>query len=233
MKALIVDDELRARRSLTNLLEGYCTDVEVVAAVGSVGVALETLREQRVDVVFLDIHMPERSGFALAELPELRGLHVVFVTAHAEHALRAFRVDAVDYLLKPVSVDQLRLTVERIRSRLSPQTHQAQGQFVFYANGSQQVVPLADLLYLEADGSYTRVVAVGASYLIAKPIGALSESLEAAKFCRSHRSYVVNLRHVVEIGPSSSPTLTLSSQEILPLSRSRRASVLAMMKADC
>ena len=231
MTALLVDDEARARRTLAALLEEFCEDVEVCAMAGSVSSALEAIAKQRPDVVFLDIHMPGQSGFALAEAPELADLPIVFTTAHADHAVRAFRVRAVDYLLKPIDVQQLRQALTRVRELIGDGVESAaRRQLIFYAGGQQQIVALDDVDYLMADGSYTYVVTGERKHLVARPLGDFTPNLEAAGFFRVHRSYLVNIAKVTSVGPSTAPNCTLRGERTVPVSRYRRNELLEALE---
>lgn len=231
LTALLLDDESRARRSLRTLLEEFCADVTVVAAVGSVAEAVEYLAAHRVDVVFLDVSMPEEDGFALAKRPEFADLNVVFVTAHADFALEAFRVNAVDYLLKPVNIEDLRTAVARVRKKLG----EAGGAGVdeaslrIFANGAHQLIPIDSIDYLEADGSYTYVVAGGTRHMVSRRLKAFEEQLGARRFFRTHRSYLVNLSRIASVGALASGTVTLTDGTVVPLSRYRRGGLLAVV----
>ena len=231
LRALIVDDERGPRESLRLMLTQFCEGVDVIAAVADVQSAITAIAAQRPHVMFLDIEMPQYGGFTLAEKPEFGDIATVFVTAHAEHALRAFRAEAYDYLLKPVSVDQLRESLTRVRQRVGPLPTAPVPRLSVFAGGRTLVYPLADVVYLEADGSYTHVVTTDDRQLVSRRLGELSEGLEASGFYRSHRSYLVNLRHVREVHPFAELSCAVSTGETIPLSRSRRAGMMEALGA--
>jgi len=204
----------------------FCPHTEVVGAVGSVQAAMDMLNSKQVDVVLLDVSMPEQDGFALAEHPAFADQPIIFVTAHAEYAVAAFRVKAIDYLLKPVNVAELRASLNRVRDLLADNPNQNRSALRFYANGEHHLVSLAEILYLEADGSYTYVVTSAHRYMVSRGLKDLGAGLEGKGFFRTHRSYLVNLQHVQRIGTA---TIHLSADLELPLSRYRRVALLEVV----
>jgi two-component system response regulator AlgR len=183
LRALIVDDEMLARARLRTLLQ-ECTDPlsRVDGEAGSAAQALELLKHQRFDVVLLDIHMPGSDGLALArtlrDMPDAPA--VVFVTAHAEHALRAFELDAVDYLTKPAR----------------PVQAEAADEFLAIQDrGRTERVPLAEVLYLKAELKYVTVRTLARSYIFDGSLSELEEKY-ALQFLRIHRNALVARRAV-------------------------------------
>ena len=229
LSALIIDDEERARRSLAALLDQFCDGVEVIGLAASVTEGLAALSDHPADVVFLDVSMPERDGFALAARPELADQAIVFVTAHADYALEAFRVNAVDYLLKPVNVEQLRASLERVRHLRGDEQAGRRPTLRFYAKGEHRVLPLSDILYLEADGAYTYIQTDTQRHMVSKGLKELSEGLVARRFFRTHRSYLVNLDHVAQVRSLADGSLLLDTGREVPLSRYRRAELLRVV----
>lgn len=198
LRALIVDDEPPARELLRRLLAVHA-NIEVIGEARSVAEAAEQCARLRPDVVFLDVQMPREDGFAL--LPRLTPPwpKVVFVTAYDEFAVRAFDVNAVDYLLKPVLPDRLARALWRIAApsgnETTPATTQLQpGDTVFLrTDQSLQTVPVASLTHVEAEENYTRVhVADGFSLLLRRTMAEWEALLPPALFVRIERSLIVN-----------------------------------------
>ncbi len=197
LRALIVDDEMLARARLRTLLEG-CTDPlsRVDGEAASAAQALELLKRQRFDVVLLDIHMPGSDGLTLAQtlrdMPDAPA--VVFVTAHAEHALQAFELDAVDYLTKPVRLSRLMVALQKIgRHRLPARPAQAEAPDAFLAiqdRGRTERVPLAEVLYLKAELKYVTVRTATRSYIFDGSLSELEEKY-GRHFLRIHRNALV------------------------------------------
>ena len=217
LRALIVDDEPLARREMRALLEDH-PRVEIVAEAGSADEADAALARlaasgEAPDVVFLDIQMPGRTGFEwLAGLDAAP--QVVFVTAYDEHALEAFRVSALDYLLKPVEPARLAEAVARLSRRdatpeasgaTSPEAPLGPDSRVFVKDGARMhLVRLGDVRLFESVGNYTRFVFTGAdgreeSPLVLRSLGALEDRLDPAHFARANRAQLVGLAHISRI----------------------------------
>jgi len=201
LRVLIADDEPLAGERLRRLLAGE-PDVEVVGECRSGRDTAAHVRALRPDLVFLDVHMPDGDGFAA--LRALGGARppVVFVTAYDEYAVRAFAVDAVDYLLKPVSRERLRQALARARDRAEPPPRGAappSADRLLLADGPRtRVVRAADVDFAAAEGNYVRVRAAARTYLVRDTLAALEARLGPA-FCRIHRQTLVNLARVREV----------------------------------
>jgi len=234
LTAMIVDDEAPARRRLVRLLEEIA-DVEVVAVVGDPHEALARLAEPPPDVLFLDINMPGLDGLTLAErakpLPA-----VVFVTAHAEHAARAFDLDSTDYLLKPVRPERLEEAVRKIRRRRQataapagpavPADEASTARVVAYERGTTVFVDARAVTRFRSSDKYTAFLADGRELLTEESLVALEARLAPFGFVRVHRAELVQLSAVkalrVDDGVHS---LRLDDDQIVPVSRRMAASL--------
>jgi two-component system LytT family response regulator len=201
LRVVIVDDERLARQGLRQLLADV-SGVTVVGEADCVRMAGELIAREKPDAVFLDIQMPGADGFSLLESLEVRPA-IVFVTAHAEHAARAFDVEAVDYLLKPVRPERLEAAVRRVRSGLGDgqgfsEGYQPGDRICFRTPQRTIVVPLAAVAALEADGDFTRIHLPGIPPLmICHPLGAYEKVLPAPLFLRLDRSLIVNADRIL------------------------------------
>ncbi|NTV86458.1 MAG: response regulator transcription factor [Burkholderiaceae bacterium] len=202
LKVLIVDDEALARSRLRRLLGDCATPGVLVAGEAANATdALEWLRRERFDLVLLDIHMPGADGLTLAQtLRELPGAPaVVFVTAHSEHAVKAFEVEALDYLTKPVRLERLQaalLKVERLLpARQAPAGGAAEDVLIIQDRGRTERVPLAEVLYFKAELKYVTVRTAAKSYILDGALNDLEER-HAGRFIRVHRNALV-ARHAV------------------------------------
>jgi len=198
VKVLLVDDEPLARLRLRSLLQD-CADpvAEVVGEAGDAAAARALLREQGCDLLLLDIGLPGADGVQLAAA--LRGLpqppSVVFVTAHAEHALRAFELDAVDYLTKPVTRERLRAALQRVAQRRRaaeavPLTADPARVLVVHDRGRVLRLPLADVLYLKAELKYVTLRTAAHSYVLDDALSELEQRV-GDSFLRVHRNALV------------------------------------------
>ena len=202
LKILLVDDEALARSRLRALLGDCTAPASVVAAEASDAVqAMSALQHQSFDAVLLDVHMPGADGLALAgliaRLP--RPPAVVFVTAHAGHAVQAFELDAVDYLTKPVRLERLRQALQKVERamqiRQAQKPEKAEETLLIQDRGRAERVPIAEVLYFKAELKYVTVRTAGRSYILD---GSLSE-LEArlgSRFMRIHRNALIARRAV-------------------------------------
>jgi DNA-binding LytR/AlgR family response regulator len=249
VKALIVDDEKPAREELQWLLE-QCEDVEVAGQAASAEGARDFLDRGdagEVDLVFLDINMPGVDGMRLAELlhekPADERPMVIFVTAYDDHAVDAFEVDAVDYLLKPVRLERLQKALERARGRLSDPPEPAAAapaaqnrsleRISVEDRGVYRVVPIDDILFFEAEDGIVVAATREDRFITDFSLKFLEDNLSADKFFRCHRSYIVRLDAIESIAPWGAGTyrLILSRDEDLgvPLSRSRASELKSLI----
>ena len=215
MRALIVDDERLARRGVILRLRKN-RDVEVVGECADGESAVQRILELSPDVVFLDVQMPGMDGFeVLRALPSGNLPAVIFLTAYEQHAIRAFEVHALDYLLKPVDDERFAAAIERVRQRISASSRikmadrlvqmleQTAGKYVSrftVKTGTRiQVVPVDDILWIGAAGDYAELHAGNRSHLLRETMSALEEKLDPAKFMRIHRSRIVRSAGIVEL----------------------------------
>ncbi|MDY4040893.1 MAG: LytTR family DNA-binding domain-containing protein [Collinsella sp.] len=228
LRAMIVDDEAPARSELRFLLE-QTGEIGTVMEASSVRTAIETLMGSRVDVVFLDISMPGASGMQLAEA--LRKLKtppvVVFVTAYSDHALEAFEVDAVDYLMKPVEEDRLARAIEKVLTRVKPlpETKTTSVERIPVEKGGRKVlIPVEQIRYIMAKDDYSCIFTDDDRFLSTTSLAQFEAKLSDFGFFRVHRRYIVNLANVedVEQQPSGAIQLGLADvEERIPVSRRR------------
>jgi two-component system LytT family response regulator len=217
LRVLLVDDEPLARAKLRRLLADE-VGIEVAGEAGSVAEARERLLAVHPDLVFLDVQMPGGDGFALIEsLPPAERPAIVFVTAHDEHAVRAFEVHALDYLLKPFDRERLRVALERARETLGRDEPAATDEqlrsmlaelrgeqphlerFVIRGVGRIVFVNAADVDWIEAAGNYVRLHLGKESHLLRETMSSLETRLDPKVFARIHRSTIVNIDRIREL----------------------------------
>jgi two-component system LytT family response regulator len=224
MKVAIIDDERLARNDLRRLL-GEHAHLQVVAEAASVAEGLRAIGAMAPELVFLDIQMPDGSGFDL-----LRALDdppaVIFTTAFDEHALRAFNVNALDYLLKPIEPQRLAQALAKIGPTAAemsdPKAAPPDGK-VFIQDGERcWFVALDRIVLFESEGNYTRVYFDQHRPLLLRSLNQLEERLDAQHFMRTSRRQIVNMRFVVDIGTSPSGSLALTLEGGLRVEMSRR-----------
>lgn len=218
LRLLVVDDERPVLDELTFLLHRDERVGDVLTA-DSGTQALQLLREREFDAVFLDIAMPGLSGLDLAAvLARFRvAPSVVFVTAHAEHAVEAFDLNAVDYLLKPVREERLREAVRRVSD--GGASAPVDDTIAVELAGVTRLVARSDVRFVEAQGDYSRLHTAAGSHLVRLPISSLEERWRDAGFLRIHRSLLVALRHVEEIHEDDGHVAVLVGGRELQVSR--------------
>ncbi len=239
MKTLIVDDERLARQELKNLLS-QVDDIEIIGEATEADEALELIEEKKPELVFLDIQMPGKDGFQLLE--ELTfSPKVVFVTAYDEYAIKAFEVNALDYLVKPVNTDRLKEAVQKVKQSLESEgTKDSKGSSssltgedqVFLKDGDKcWFVALKDIRMFESDGNYVKVYFHKFRPLIHKSLNALEEKLDKREFFRASRKYIINLRWVenIESWFNGGLMVTLKGGERLEISRRQAVKFKEMM----
>ncbi|MFL5762400.1 MAG: LytR/AlgR family response regulator transcription factor [Bacteroidia bacterium] len=206
MKAVVIDDERLARQELKSLLSAY-PEIQVVGEASNVETGIESIKQLKPDVIFLDIQMPGKNGFELLE--EISGVpEVVFVTAYDEHAIRAFEVNALDYLLKPVQPNRLAETVKKILNKESSEKQESREQTmplndtdqVFVKDGEKcWFVKLSEIRLFESEGNYVRIYFDKNRPLILRSLNNLDERLNNRTFFRASRKHIINLKWVESI----------------------------------
>jgi two-component system response regulator LytT len=230
LKAIIVDDEAPARSELRYLLDEIGT-VEVVAEAASVREAIEKMQIHPIDVIFLDVNMPEVNGVQFAEaLQHLKNPPaVIFVTAYSEHALEGFKVHAVDYLVKPVETDRLRQAVARANEYVTLHVKAAQSERIPVEKGGKKIlIPIDSIRFVMARDDYAYLQTDTDRYFSTVSLAQLEKRLGRHGFFRAHRGYLVNLELVEEVEPVSGGTLLLTMNGIdekVPVSRRRVSSI--------
>jgi two-component system LytT family response regulator len=242
MRALVIDDERLARKELINLLNQLET-VEVVGEAVNVDDAKEKIDQLQPDVIFLDIQMPEKTGFDLLE--ELDNLpHVIFTTAYDEYALKAFQVNALDYLLKPIEPKRLEDAVLKLQGKmegiakreeqegLGSQKKLTLEDQVFVKDGDRcWFVRLSNVRLFESDGNYIKVYFDNFKPMIHKSLNALDERLDEKSFFRASRKHIINLGWVEAIEPwfNGGLVVTLKGGDRIEVSRRQAARFKEMM----
>ncbi|PRC93835.1 LytR/AlgR family response regulator transcription factor [Solimicrobium silvestre] len=223
MKIILIDDEHLARMELRRLLAVYA-DCEIVAEAANIEEAQRAIEEHKPDLIFLDVQMPDGSGFDL--LDQLESVpEVIFTTAFDSYALRAFEVNALDYLQKPISAERLTQALKRVRSKINEAKPAllASSSKIFIKDGERcWLVALEKIALFESEGNYTRVYFDQHRPLLLRSLNQLEQRLDATQFIRASRRFIVNLQFVEHIGPSAASGLVFTLQNGLSVEMSRR-----------
>lgn len=232
MNVLIVDDERKSRESLSSLLAEYCPDVRVTGVAANIEEASHQIREKKPDTVFLDIMMPGGTGFQLLEQLSPIPFHVIFTTSYNQYAIQAIRFSAIDYLLKPVVSEELRVAVNSARSKnracnreerislLRKSISEGLEKIAFPTMEGFHFVAADEIEFCEADNNYTRIYLLNKSQIfVSKTLKDVEALLCDMGFFRIHQSYLVNLMFIKKFVKSNSSLITQSGKELSVSSR--------------
>lgn len=231
IKTIIIDDERPARAELKKLLQDFA-EIDIIGEAQNSKEAMEKITELEPDLIFLDIQMPGKNGFELLQELE-RTPKVIFTTAYDEYALKAFEVNALDYLLKPVEGKRLSEAINKLKQNIAAQKAQKeeknlltdQDQFFVKDGDKCWFVKLADVRLFESVGNYAKVYFDNYKPLILKSLNSLEERLDERYFFRVNRKHIVNLKWVEKIEPYFNGGLLLELRDGEKIEVSRRQSV--------
>lgn len=247
LQSIIVDDELNSRENLKILINEFCPDVEVVGLSQSAEEARAMIAQTNPDVVFLDIAMPTEDGFSLLKSLPDRNFSVVFTTAHNEYALQAFKQNAVDYLEKPINIEDLRNSIVKVHqyqatgdnktqdsidTLLRESTSQAD-KITIPTKGGFLIAHNEEVISLDASDNYTVIhLTEGREYVSSKNIKVFENNLNPEVFFRVHKSHIVNVRHhLKEFSRSEGNYVKLSNGKYVPVSRRKVSAFLEHLHA--
>jgi two-component system LytT family response regulator len=231
MRTIIVDDERPAREELIYLLKSF-PEINVVGEAGDPISAVRLIQQEQPDVVFLDIRMPGGTGFEVLEKLEPPFPFVIFTTAYECHAIQAFEVDALDYLLKPIESSRLELAIQKLRRQIQaraeagPAGISIEDRVFLRQDDRAWFIPVRDIIRLEADGNYTQVYFIKGKALLLRSLSSLEEKLPSQIFFRINRSEMINLTCIKDIEPWFSGGLKVTLNNGTSLEMSRRQAQL-------
>lgn len=242
--AIVVDDELKGRQFLKQLVEKFVPQVKMVGEAASAKEALELINATQPDLVFLDIEMPGQSGIEMLRQMQQIDFSVVFVTAFNRYAVEAFRLGAIDYLLKPVSPSDLQQAVERVENNRNIQSQNRIRLNEFSKSYGQpftkitipslqgfEFIDFSDIIYLQSDSNYTRVKLKDGKLIMAtRLLGDFEEMLAPHNFFRIHKSYVINLAHMRKYTKGDGGTVMMTDGSEMDVSRRIKESFLQRIR---
>jgi two-component system LytT family response regulator len=246
MKVLIVDDESKARSLLNTMLIEYCEDDLEIFQAESLKVCLEIIKKEVIDLVFLDIEMPQFSGLQLFEFisPEDINFEIVFTTAYSEYAIQAFEFSAIDYLLKPLRPNKIVDTLAKAKKAISQNQVQLRllelkralnsekfSKLALPVEDGVEFVKLSDIFACEADGMYTKFyLSDNKTTLISKPLKYFTDLLENREmFYKPHRSHLVNLSYLNKIVKKDGTYIELENKMRIPVSKEKKDDLLRII----
>ncbi|MCX6235488.1 MAG: LytTR family DNA-binding domain-containing protein [Bacteroidetes bacterium] len=243
LRTVIIDDEAHARETLARLLTVHCPQVKLIGEAGSVASGLKAIRELHPQLVLLDIKMDDGSGFDLIRLCDSIDFKVIFITAYEKYAVQAFRFAAVDFLLKPVNPEELIEAVKHAETLIQDHfTTQLQAleenlrtdlrqkkKIVLKTQENVHLVEMQNITFCESDGCYTVIHTTGGEkILISKILREFDDMLSESGFYRVHKSYLINLSHIIRFEKQEGGYIILTSGEKVPVSFRKREELLEL-----
>lgn len=245
INAIIIDDEEDGREALRIAVERYCPEVSIIQVCDIPEKGIEAIQNLSPDLVFLDVQMPRMSGFDVLQQVGPISFEVIFVSAYDKYAIKAIKFSALDYLLKPIDVDDLIHAIRKVKERLHQKSNAYQYQSVLnnvqHKSGkiSRLAVPssegidffdIDDVIYCEADGNYTSVYLVGSpKKLISRNLKEFENILMDSGFCRVHHSFLINIRHVQKYVKGEGGYVIMSSGQKVDISRRKKEEFLRLL----
>lgn len=246
LRAILIDDEKNCTEVLKLQLETYCPEVEIVQIENHPELGVAAIRNEKPDIVFLDVEMPTLNGFGVLEKTRDIPFEVVFTTAHQDYAIQAIRYSAVDYLVKPVQADELiaavhrlkeKRPIEQVQKQLDLLLHQMQKpnqsleKVALSTSDGMEIVNVGEILYCEAQSNYTMFHFQNQSkILVSKPLKKMEELLKMHPFYRVHQSYLVNLAHVQKYVRSDGGYLVLPGKIPISVANSRKEGLVRKLQ---
>lgn len=243
MKTIVVEDELNNLNLLSHFLKKYCPEVDLIASCQTKDQGVELVNQLNPDLLFLDIVLEESTAFELLEEIDHKDVKIVFITAFDEYALKAFRYHAVDYLLKPLQIDELVNVVRRLKEEdekntlfdenddletLSKSLKKSGNNYVIISNIDKvNFIKNDEIIYCKSSGRYTEFfITDGRKLLASKSLGEYETILNSNYFFRIHKSYIVNLDKILNINKKAGNFCELKDGSYLPISRRRMESLI-------
>lgn len=237
MKAIIIDDEASCIESLLAKIEMFVPQMKVIKTYILPQEALKEIHKIDVDVVFLDIEMPNMNGITFAKKANLTSTEIIYTTAYQKYAIDAFRVSAFDFLLKPIDRHELLKSVNRLSEKLQERKqnsisrlHARYNKITVHTTKGMLFVPMQNILWLESDNNYTTLhLTEGHPIVTSRSIGDFEEMLLEYDFYRIHQSAIINLQHLKEYIRGDGGSVILTDGKEIEVSRRRKADLMALI----
>jgi two-component system LytT family response regulator len=242
LNAIIVEDEETSREILKNYLKKYCPNINILGEAANIEEALVLIRNNDLDVVFLDVEMPFGNAFDLLEKVGDINFETIFVTAYNHYAIDALNAHASYYLMKPISIDELIKAVDYVTEIkikedalqdqvLVPNTNTVNGKITIPQQDGFEVLEIANILYCKADDNYTEIyLNNNKKKLVSKTLKYFEEALLGSSFARVHKSYLVNVNEVVKYVKGKGGSVILSNGKEVMVSASKKSDLLSYFK---
>jgi two-component system LytT family response regulator len=244
--AVIIDDEQNVVDNLSILLKDYCPDIRVIGTANSYREAKVVIDAKNPDLLFLDIEMPNGNGFDLLKSFSSINFQVIFVTAYSQYALNAIKASAVDYLLKPIDIDELKAAVKKVNVKEKINDNGAINKLIESLRSGNlshnkvaiptmqglEFISVSDILYCRADGHYTVIELTGNQKIVSsKGIGEYELLLPTSLFCRIHNSYLINLKHIQKYMKGKGGSVIMDNGKTIEVSTRKKDAFLEQFES--
>jgi two-component system LytT family response regulator len=245
LRSIIVDDEFKSRESLKALIQKFCDNIEIAAVCQNGTEAIQAIHEHKPDVVFLDIQLQRETGFEILERLNDIDFEIIFTTAFSEFAIKAFKFSAIDYLLKPIDIKELRAAVEKVRKRIVGSIGERISQLAenlksssfrntrlaIPANDGFIFINVGEILYCKASGNYTTIyMNDNKKFIVSRTLKEYETMFEEQNFFRIHHSFLINLHAVTKYIRGEGGHVVMSNGETLDVSKMKKKSFLEIIK---
>lgn len=233
IRVIVIDDELRARNLLCGLLEEFCKDTVVVEKCADLPNGVKAIRKHHPDLVFLDIEMPGHSGLELLDFFDESEVDfaIIFTTAYSEYAIQAFKLSAIDYLLKPIEPSELEAAVERYKRKTKAEKEDfhlqveniknpQKDKVVIPTQNGVKFIDVGDIVFIKADNSYSELLTTkGDKHIVSRTLKNFEDVLkDVPRFLRVHKSYLVNTEFITDYVKSEGGYLVVNNKHQIPIS---------------
>ncbi|EDP69760.1 response regulator [Flavobacteriales bacterium ALC-1] len=245
LRAVIVEDEKHSRESLKSLLHEFCINIEVVGLAANVNDAVETIKSKKPDVIFLDIELQTGTGFDILQQVSHLNFEVVFTTAFEQYAIKAVKFSSLDYLLKPIDIEELQNAVNKAQTIKNQDVYKKQletlmlnlkqqkpqlNKICLATSDGFEFVEVKDILYCKAEGSYTTFILKNSEkLLVSKHLKEYENLLLEQNFMRVHNSFLINLKEVKKYIKSDGGYIIMSNDDTVSISRSKKDDFIKVM----
>lgn len=248
IRSIIIDDELNNVANLRSIIDTYCPGIEVIATANNAADGVEVIKSNQPDLVFLDIQMPSGSGFDVLRAFKAVHFEVIFITAYDQYGIQAIKFSALDYLLKPIDINEFKVAIDKAKEKISSkrQNHSIENLLEYIKTGQREspkiaLPTLSEIRYIkvnnivrcEAENNYTTFyLNNGEQILVCKTLKEYNELLHPHRFIRPHQSHLVNLSFVKSYLKEDGGTLLLTDQTKVPISRQNKDKIKAELNRN-
>jgi two-component system, LytTR family, response regulator len=238
LRVVVIDDEENAVEIISTILNKYCADVEIVGTANNAENGILIIKDLKPDLAFIDINMSDASGFDVANGIAGESTLIVFVTAYEQYALKAFKFNVFDYVLKPANIEDIQNIIARVRKKLNKKNEEIQQiaiknpcKIVLNTLNEIIIINPCEIVYIKADGRYSNVFLVNdKQQFVTKSLSEIEALLDPDKFFRTHYAFVVNVDFVDSVIAKDGHTVCLDGKFKVPLSRRRKDEFIELLK---